>query len=207
MQTTAKATRKELKQFLTVYQSIIEFSLEKMWLEVIIKYNKKDPDEMLDDVNAQLINVCWEYLETHTNLWIDKYQLSTIVMDLYTQTISSLDTPFKVIAKESKDLVKDYLEKNKKKSDALERIKKENEELDKEIATRTEEVKQQQSQLSNIHIDNVEPQPVPKTTVTTKNIPISKPTNNSTITKKAKYRGTGSADLLIDDSFSLPSWR
>lgn len=206
MQTTAKATRKELKQFLTVYQSIIEFSLEKMWLEVIIKYNKKDPDEMLDDVNAQLINVCWDYLETHTNLPIDKYQLATIVMDLYTQTISTLDTPFKVIAKESKDLVKDYLEKNKKKAEALERIKKENDELDKEIAVRNEEFKQQQFQLSNVNI-NAEPEPVPQPTVVHKNIPISRPTINSTKTKKAKYRGTGSADLLIDDSFSLPSWR
>ena len=58
MQTIAKAKRKELTQFLTVYQSIIEFSLEKMGLEVIIKYNKSDADEMLDNVNAQLINVC-----------------------------------------------------------------------------------------------------------------------------------------------------
>ena len=206
MQTIAKAKRKELTQFLTVYQSIIEFSLEKMGLEVIIKYNKSDADEMLDNVNAQLINVCWQYLETH-DLPLDKYQLSTIVMDLYTQTISSIDEPFKVIAKESKDLVKDYLEKNKKKSEALERIKKENEELDKEIWELQEVAIQQQAQLSNIHINNVEPQPVPKPTITPRNIPISRPTNKSTITKKAKYRGTGTADLLIDDSFSLPSWR
>ena len=35
------------------------------------------------------------------------------VMDLYTQTVSELDAPFKVIAKESKSLVQEYLEKNK----------------------------------------------------------------------------------------------
>lgn len=63
MQTNAKATRKELKQFITIYQSILEFSLEKMGLEVIIKHNKADPDDMLDDINAKLIEVCDEYLQ------------------------------------------------------------------------------------------------------------------------------------------------
>lgn len=133
MQTTAKWTRKELKQFITVYQWILEFSLEKVWLEVIIKHNKADPDDMLDDVNAKLIEVCGEYLEDH-KLWVDKFQLATIIMDLYTKTISSLDDPFKVIAKESKALVKEYLEINKAKRETLERIKGENDSLDKEIA-------------------------------------------------------------------------
>ena len=199
MQTIWKWTRKELKQFLTVYQSIIEFSLEKVGLEVIIKHNKKDPDEMLDDINAQLINVCWKYLETHTNLWIDKYQLSTIVMDLYTQTISSLDEPFKVIAKESKALVQEYLEKNRAKMDTLERIKKENETLDKEIAEKNEEVRRQNITLSNINI-----QPV---SVEQKSIPITQPTTPNTCptkTRKTKYRGTGSADTLAMNDFRLP---
>lgn len=202
MQTIAKAKRKELTQFLTMYQGILEFSLEKMGLEVIVKHNKTDADEMLDNINAQLINVCWQYLE-NTNIWLDKYQLATIVMDLYTQTISSIDEPFKVIAKESKDLVQSYLEKNRSKREALERIKKENEELDKEIEALQAEARQQQVELSNVHIEKVEQQPVP-TTVTPKKIPITRPTKSP---KKAKYRGTGSADLLIDDSFSLPMWR
>ena len=76
-------------------------------MEVIVKHNKADPDDMLDDINAKLIEVCEEYLEDKS-LWLDKFQLATIVMDLYTKTISELDTPFKVIAKESKALVKEY---------------------------------------------------------------------------------------------------
>ena len=74
MQTTAKATRKELKQFITIYQGILEFSLEKVWLEVIIKHNKQDADDMLDDINAKLIEVCGNYLEGH-KLSVDKFQL------------------------------------------------------------------------------------------------------------------------------------
>ena len=62
-------------------------------------------------------------------------------MDLYTQTVSELDAPFKVIAKESKSLVQEYLEKNKSKRETLERIKKENEELDKEIQEKKRERK------------------------------------------------------------------
>ncbi len=146
MQTTAKATRKVLNQIITVYQSVLEFSLEKVWLEVIIKYNKTDPDAMLDEINARLIDVCDEYLKEH-NIWLDKYQLSMIVMDLYTQTISSIDEPFKVIAKESKQIVQEYLEKNKSKREALERIKKENDTLDKEILVRQQEQKEKKVNL------------------------------------------------------------
>jgi len=135
-----------LKQFITVYQWILEFSLEKVWLEVIIKHNKQDPDDMLDDLNAKLIEVCEEYLSTHS-LSVDKFQLATIVMDLYTKTISSLDEPFKVIAKESKTLVKEYLETNKAKRETLERIIKENESLDKEIVIREKEQREKKANL------------------------------------------------------------
>ena len=185
-----------MKQFLTVYQSIIEFSLEKIGLEVIIKYNKKDPDEMLDDVNAMLIQKCDEYLQSH-KIGLDKFQLATVVMDLYTATISSLDEPFKVIAKENKTLIQEYLEKNRNKLETLERIKKENESLDKEIATRTEEVKQQTIALSNIQVPSA-PAPVPSTTQTTS------PKPSPTKQRKVKYRGTGTADALAIDNFKLP---
>lgn len=138
MQTTAKVERKVLSQYITIYQSIISFSLEKMGLEVIIKHNKEDADNVLDDINAKLIGVCEEYLK-NKNIWLDKFQLATVVMDLYTQTVSELDAPFKVIAKESKSLVQEYLEKNKSKRETLERIKKENEELDKQIQEKKRE--------------------------------------------------------------------
>ena len=115
-----------LNQIITVYQSVLEFSLEKVWLEVIIKYNKTDPDVMLDEINARLIYVCDEYLKEHNIL---------------------LDKPFKVIAKESKQIVQEYLEKNKSKREALERIKKENDTLDKEILVRQQEQKEKKVNL------------------------------------------------------------
>jgi hypothetical protein len=60
-------------------------------------------------------------------------------MDLYTKTISDLDAPFRVTIRESKHLIQDYLEKNKAKRETLERIKQENETLDKEVALRKKE--------------------------------------------------------------------
>ena len=65
MQTIGKGERKVLNQYITVYQSIIEFSLEKLGLEVIVKHNKADPDNMLDDINAKLIEVADKYLQDH----------------------------------------------------------------------------------------------------------------------------------------------
>jgi hypothetical protein len=93
---------------------------------------------MLDDCNAHLIEVCEDYLKEH-KLNLDKFQLATIVAQLWSQTISELDEPFRVTIKESKHLVQDYLEKNKAKRETLERIKKENESLDKEVALRKKE--------------------------------------------------------------------
>ena len=191
MQTTARATRKVLNQIVTVYQSILEFSLEKVWLEVIIKYNKSDPDAMLDEVNARLIEVCDEYLSEH-KLWLDKYQLSMIVMDLYTQTISSLDEPFKVIAKESKNIIQDYLEKNKSKRETLERIKNENDALDKEILVREKEQKEKKAKL-------VEKPEMPSENLETGgqgSVP-------GGVKKQKKQRWT---DALAIDNFSLPTY-
>ena len=190
MQTTAKWTRKELKQFITVYQWILEFSLEKVWLEVIIKHNKADPDDMLDDVNAKLIEVCEEYLETH-KVGLDKFQLATVVMDLYTQTISELPEPFKVIAKESKTLVKEYLEANKSKREALERIKNENDTLDKEILVRKKEQKEKKA------IVVAEPEmPAEKSEVEYQGSQAPRP--------KPKKKATRNIDALAIDNFVLP---
>lgn len=190
MQTTSKATRKELKQFITVYQWILEFSLEKVWLEVIIKHNKKDPDDMLDDINAKLIEVCEEYLDTH-NVGLDKFQLATVVMDLYTQTISSLDEPFKVIAKEAKALVKEYLEENTKKREALERIKNENEALDKEILTKKKEQEEKKVILG------AEPE------MPSKNLETGRQGSQAPLPKAKKKRALW-VDALAIDNFSLP---
>ena len=189
MQTTAKWTRKELKQFITVYQWILEFSLEKVWLEVIVKHNKQDPDDMLDDINAKLIEVCDGYLSTH-KLSIDKFQLATIVMDLYTQTISSLDEPFKVIAKESKTLVKEYLEANKSKRETLERIKQENDALDKEVALRKKEQQEKKVDL------------VTKPEMPSENLEAGYPGSvPGGIKKQKKQRWT---DALAIDDFYIP---
>lgn len=199
MQTTAKWVRKELRQFITVYQSILEFSLEKVGLEVIIKHNKKDPDDMLDDINAKLIEVCENYLKDK-QLSLDKFQLATIVMDLYSKTISELDEPFKVIAKESKQLVQEYLEKNKTKREALERIKKENESLEKDL----QEIQKQTRIIAQSKDDIVLTPSIVSDDVNSFTIANAEIAPAAKSKKKKKYRGTWTADLLVDDSFTLP---
>lgn len=116
-------------------------------MEVTIKHAKADPDDMLDSINSHLIDVCEEYLSTHS-IGLDKYQLATVIMDLYTKTISELDEPFRVTIKESKHLVQEYLEKNKAKRETLERIKNENDTLDKEIAVRKKEQQEKKVNLA-----------------------------------------------------------
>lgn len=197
MQTTAKWERKELKQFITIYQWILSFSLEKVWMEVIVKHNKADPDDMLDDINAKLIEVCEEYLEDK-NLSLDKFQLATIVMDLYTKTISELETPFKVIAKESKALVQEYLEKNTKKREALERIQKENDSLDKEIAARNKELKEKQREAKTLEVGFVAKPEMPSGNLEAGGQGMQAPTPKP---KKKRVRGT---DALAIDNFRLP---
>ena len=190
MQTTAKVERKVLSQYITVYQSIIQFSLEKMGLEVIIKHNKEDNDNMLDDINAKLIEVCEKYLEWK-KLWLDKFQLATVVMDLYSQAVSELEAPFKVIAKESKSLVQEYLEKNKSKRETLERIKAENEILDKEIEARKKEMKRKRD--VEINTVPVEVEPGPTMGVVNEAAP------NRPRQQRRKW-----TDALVDENFKLP---
>lgn len=149
MITTAIAKQKEISQYIKMYQGIIEFSLDKMWLEVIIKHNKTDSDQMFDVINDKLIQVCEKYLETN-NLWIDKFKLATIVMQLYTQAASECEEPYKVIVKETKWLLQDYLAKNKQKREALNRVKEEIEELEKE-----EELALKESELRKQNIETI----------------------------------------------------
>lgn len=149
MITTAKAVQKELSQYIKMYQWIIEFSLDKMWLEVIIKHNKVDSDQMFDVINDKLIQVCDDYLKTN-NLWIDKFALATIVMQLYTQAASECEEPYKVIVKETKGLLQDYLNKNKQKRDALNRVKKEIEEAEKEEQLALQELETRKKDLETI---------------------------------------------------------
>ena len=63
LQAYAKAKRKELSQIITIYQSVLDFAFEELWMEITIKHNKEDVDNMLDDINAKLIEVCDEYLK------------------------------------------------------------------------------------------------------------------------------------------------
>jgi len=190
MQTTARGVRKELKQIISVYQWVIEFSIEKLGMEIIIKQAKADPDDLLDSINNHLIEVCWNYLETHS-IGLDKYQLATIIMDLYTKTISELDEPFRVTIKESKHLIQDYLEKNKAKKETLERIKKENENLDKEVAIRK---KEQQEKKVNLRPEPEMPSENLEVGYTGTQAPSPKP-------KKTRARWT---DALAIDHFVLP---
>lgn len=88
---------------------------------------------MFDDINDQLIQVCDRYVQENNIGW-DKFQLATVVMKLFTQAASECEAPFKVVVKENKKQIQEYLEKNKEKRETLERIKKENNDLDKKIA-------------------------------------------------------------------------
>ena len=140
LQTYAKATRKELSQIITIYQSILEFSFEEIWIDVVVKHAKEDVDNMLDDINAKLISVCEEYLKEN-RIWLDKYQLSMIVMDLYTKTITQLPQPFYVQAKEDKNKVKEYVKANKEYSKKLKEVKAKYKEMKKEVESTEYDIK------------------------------------------------------------------
>lgn len=180
LQAYAKAKRKELSQIITIYQSVLDFSFEELWMEITIKHNKEDVDNMLDDINAKLIEVCDEYLKEN-NIWLDKYQLSMIVMDLYTKTITSLPQPFYVQARESKNLMKEYVKANKEYIEKAKKVKKENKELEKEteeLVKRNKEL--QQMPKETVDKDNTNDSIVVKTiSVKDKEIPISMPKTNS----------------------------
>lgn len=180
LQTYAKATRKELSQIITIYQSILEFTFEEVWIDVIVKHAKEDVDNMLDDINAKLIEVCDDYLKENTNIKLDKYQLSMIVMDLYTKTITQLPQPFYVQAKEDKNKVKDYVKANKEYSKKLKEVKAKNNELKKEL---------KEKEKTNVEIEEpIVDTPVVK--VVKKNIPIYNPssTKETALTKQSKYK-------------------
>ena len=93
---------------------------------------------MFDDINDKLIQVCDSYIQENSIGW-DKFQLATVVMKLFTQAASECEAPFKVVVKENKKQIQEYLEKNKDKRETLERIKKENSELDKRISKELEQ--------------------------------------------------------------------
>jgi len=100
---------------------------------------------MFDDINDKLIQVCDKYIQENNIGW-DKFQLATVVMKLFTQAASECEAPFKVVVKENKKQIQEYLEKNKDKRETLERIKKENKELDKKItkeAAQRREIKEE----------------------------------------------------------------
>lgn len=195
LQAYAKAKRKELSQIITIYQSVLDFAFEELWMEITIKHNKEDVDNMLDDINAKLIEVCDEYLKEN-NIGLDKYQLSMIVMDLYTKTITSLSQPFYVQARESKNLMKEYVKANKEYIEKAKKVKKENKELEKEaeeLAKRNKEL--QQMPKESVDKDNTNDSIVVKTiSVKDKEIPISMPKTKS----KPKKLWRVSVDDLSD---------
>lgn len=195
MQLTANAEQKIISQYITVYQSIVKFWIDKLWLDIVIKYNKSDTDNMLDDCNAHLIEVCDKYLQEH-KLPLDRFQLATIVAQLRSQTISELDAPFRVTIREAKHLIQDYLDKNKSKREALERIKNENDALDKEIIARREEQKKKLSEKNVVLVEKPEmPTEISEVGPMGPN-PTPKP-------KKKVVRGT---DALAIDNFVLPKY-
>ena len=187
MQATSKFTRKIISQIITVYQWMLNVELPEIWIELLIKPNK-DVDDMLDAINNELIKVCWEYLEDK-KLWLDKYQLATVCAELTTLAMERCEEPFWVNVKTSKTLVKDYLEKNKQKRETLERIKSENDTLDKEIAIRKKEQKEKKVDL------------VAKPEMPSENLEAEALGRVSGVAKKKKNKWT---DSLAIDNFFIP---
>ena len=101
------------------------------------------------------------------------------------------EEPFWISVKTSKTLVKDYLEKNKAKRETLERIKKENESLDKEVALRKKE--QQEKKVI------LRPEPEMPSENSEAGYPGSQPPSPKP--KKPRARWT---DALAVDNFRLP---
>lgn len=71
-------------------------------------------------------------------------------MQLYTQAASECEEPYKVIVKETKGLLQDYLNKNKQKRDALNRVKKEIEEAEKEEQLALQELELRKKDVETI---------------------------------------------------------
>lgn len=194
LQAYAKAKRKEISQIITIYQSILEFTFEELWMEITIKHNKQDPDQMLDDLNAKLIEVCDEYLKEN-NIWLDKYQLSMIIMDLYTKTITALPQPFYVQARESKNLMKEYVKANKEYIEKAKKVKKENEELLKA----SKELEKKNQQLKAMPKESVDiPQPTTTITLEEKTVEV-KPPIQPAPQKKKKPEYNHNVDTLADE--------
>ena len=115
---------------------------------------------MFDEINDKLIQVCDKYIQENNIGW-DKFQLATIVAKLFTQAASECESPFKVVVKENKSLIQEYLSKNKQKRETLERIKKENKELDKKIAKEVSQKNQIKEELID-EVQSIQPQVQPK---------------------------------------------
>ena len=204
MQTITKFTRKVLSQIITVYQWTLDIELPDIWLKLLIKPNK-NVDDMLDVVNAKLIDVCWEYLEWK-KLWLDKYQLATICAQLTTLAMEQCEEPFRVSIKTNKALIQEYLEKNKSKREALERIKKENESLDRETQALDQQLKEKQQQAKSKKVELAMKPEVPSGEDEVGALGLQPPIEKPAPKKKSKlkYRWTWTSDLLADDNFTFP---
>ena len=194
LQAYAKAKLKTLSQFITIYQSIIDFSLDELWMNITLKFNKEDPDSLMDDVNFKVINTCEEYLKEN-NLWIDKFQLATIVMKIFCESIASLPQPFYVQARESKNLMKEYVKANKEYIEKAKKVKKENEELLKA----SEELEKKNQQLRAMPQESVDiPQPTTTITLEEKTVEV-KPPIQPAPQKKKKPEYNHNVDTLADE--------
>lgn len=165
LQTYASAERKEINQIITIYQSILKFSLEEVGLTITIKHAKEDVDNLLDDVNSKLIEICDGFLKEN-NVGLDKYQLATIVMNLYTKTITSLSQPFYVQAKEDKNKVKEYVKANKDYMKKVKEVKEKNKNLQEEVKKLEKESQNLNNKLLNktqsVTVPQENPQAVPQ---------------------------------------------
>ena len=135
-----------------------------------------------------------KYLKEN-NMGLDKFQLATIVMKLFCESVSSLPQPFYVQARESKNLMKDYVKANKEYMEKVKKVKRENEELLKE-ASKLEKQRQEAKRQINTPIEEpiVEEKIIQKRPL---NIHTTAPKKND----KFKYRNHDTNTLV--DTFTF----
>ena len=116
-------------------------------------------------------------------------------MDLYTKTITQLPQPFYVQARESKNLMKEYVKANKEYMEKAKKVKKENEELLKA----SKELEKKNQQLRAMPQESVDiPQPTTTITLEEKTVEV-KPPIHPAPQKKKKPEYNHNVDTLADE--------
>lgn len=178
-----------MKTFLTWQKLIRELAwLKVYWVELYseapkmgltMKYKLKvEPDWLLDNVNAALIDIAQYRLEDTPMFYkqdgkeylVDKYQLATLVADCMFSAIEKVSEEgkdaFVCYIDEAKDQVREYMKENKQYMEQLQEMMAESEKVKKqknEFDTLLEDIKQlKQAMEQTVESVNKSPQSVTK---------------------------------------------